>query len=434
MANHTYRLLALGLLGTLGTGMALSMSGRAPAPAPDAAQPALLPALQAKPLEEVHSATLERGESLSQLLSRAQLDAASAQELIRQLSAARDPRTLRPGATLSYRRSAETGGVRSVEVRLDADHTFRMRNQGGSWSGAVETVEVRRDTAVLSGEVSSSLYQALIDGKGDLPKPERERIADVLAEKIFAWQVDFSTDLRDGDRYRVLYERDVRPDGTARAGKILAVQFEVDGEEHSAFLYQHRDGSEDYYAANGASLKRAFLRTPVEFRRISSYFSKGRYHPILHRIRAHKGIDYAAAPGTPVRAVGDGVVARAGWGGGYGNLIEIAHGSGYSSRYGHLRGFARGIRPGARVKQGQVIGFVGMTGLATGPHLHYEFHTDGVAVNPFSIKYLTADPLSGDARARFRAMVADRLGILDRRAGEYRLADVARTQGRRGGD
>jgi murein DD-endopeptidase MepM/ murein hydrolase activator NlpD len=433
MANP-YRLLALGLMGVFGTGMALAMSGRAPAPQPATPAPALLPALQARPLDRELSATLRPGESLSELLARAELDAASAQELIRQLSAARDPRTLRPGATVSYRRAAEGGGVRSVEMRLDADHTFRMRSQGGSWTGAVETVEVRRDTAVLTGEVSSSLYQALLDGRGDLPRAERERIADVLAEKIFAWQVDFSSDLRDGDRYRVLYERDARPDGTARAGKILAVQFEVAGQEHSAFLYRHRDGSEDYYGADGSSLKRAFLRTPVEFRRISSYFSKGRYHPILHRIRAHKGIDYAASSGTPVRAVGDGVVARAGRGGGYGNVIEIRHGRGYSSRYGHLRGFARGVRAGTRVEQGQVIGYVGMTGLATGPHLHYEFHTDGVAVNPFSIKYLTADPLSGDARARFRALVAERVAVLDRRAGEYRVAQAAGTGGRRAGE
>jgi murein DD-endopeptidase MepM/ murein hydrolase activator NlpD len=432
MANP-YRFLALGLLGGFGTSVAVSMSGRAPVPQPATPAPAMLPTLQAKPLDTTSGATLRAGESLSQLLERAELDAATAQTLIARLADVRDPRTLRPGAAATVRRDAETGALKSVEVRLDADQVFRMRNAAGAWTSEVRTVEVRTDTAVLSGKVSSSLYQALLDGRGDLPRAERQAIADVLAEKIFAWQVDFSSDLREGDRYRVLYERQARPDGTARAGKILAVEFEVAGEDHTAFLYRHGDGSEDYYAANGSSLKRAFLRTPVEFRRISSFFSKGRYHPILHRIRAHKGIDYAAAPGTPVRAVGDGVVARAGRGGGYGNVVEIRHGRGYSSRYGHLRGFARGLRAGERVKQGQVIGYVGMTGLATGPHLHYEFHTDGVAVNPFSIKYLTADPLSGAARARFRALVADRVAVLDRRAGEYRVA-AARTPGKTAGE
>ncbi|HET6762031.1 MAG TPA: peptidoglycan DD-metalloendopeptidase family protein [Longimicrobiaceae bacterium] len=432
MANP-YRFLALGLLGVFGTSVAVSMSGRAPVPQPAAPAPEMLPTLQAKPLDHVVGATLRPGESLSQLLQRAEVDAATAQVLIARLAAERDPRTLRPGAAASVRRDAETGALKSVDVRLDADHTFRMRNAAGAWTSEVRTVEVRTDTAVLSGEVSSSLYQALLDGRGDLPRGERQAIADVLAEKIFAWQVDFSTDLRDGDRYRVLYERQARPDGSARAGKILAVEFQVAGEEHTAFLYRHADGSEDYYAANGTSLKRAFLRTPVEFRRISSLFSSGRYHPILHRIRAHKGIDYAAAQGTPVRAVGDGVVARAGRGGGYGNVIEIRHGRGYSSRYGHLRGFAKGLRAGDRVKQGQVIGYVGMTGLATGPHLHYEFHTDGVAVNPFSIKYLTADPLSGQARARFRGLVAERVAVLDRRAGAYRVA-AAPVEGKPAGE
>jgi murein DD-endopeptidase MepM/ murein hydrolase activator NlpD len=433
MANP-YRFFALALLGVFGAGLAVSMSGRAPAPSAPGTAPALLPTLQAKPLDASFSDTLRRGETLSGLLQRSKLDLGDANALIEQLREHQDLRSLRPGAVISYRRAAEGGALKALEMRLDADHTFRMRSTGGAWQGTLEQVEVRKDTAVLAGEVRFSLYQALLAGEGDLPKPERERIADVLAEKIFAWQVDFSRDLREGDRFRILYERDVRPDGTARAGKILAVQFEVDGRDQEAYLYRHADGSEDYYGRDGASLKRAFLRTPVEFRRISSVFSSGRYHPILHRIRAHKGIDYAAAPGTPVRAVGDGVIARAGWAGGYGNLIEIRHGRGYASRYGHMRAFARGMRPGVRVKQGEVIGYVGMTGLATGPHLHYEFHTDGVAVNPFSVKYLTADPLGGQARARFREIVAARVAVLDRRAGAYRLAVAKPSEGRRTGE
>ncbi|HET6229000.1 MAG TPA: peptidoglycan DD-metalloendopeptidase family protein [Longimicrobiaceae bacterium] len=422
--SRPYRVLAAGLLGSCGLALASVFVTSASKADEAAAPPALLPALHAAPLETAYRDTLRKGETLSDLLERARLDAADAHALIEQLRAQQDLRSLRPGAVIAYRRSAATGELRKLEMSLDPDHKVSIRNDGGTMAATVAEVPVRTDTAVLAGEVRTSLYQGLLDGSGSVPRNERERIADVLADRIFAWQVDFSRDLRAGDRYRIMYERDVRPDGTARSGRILAVQFDVAGEDHEAYFFRSPDGTEDYYDARGGSLKRAFLRAPLEFRRISSVFSTGRYHPILHRIRAHKGIDYAAAQGTPVRAVGDGVVARAGHGGGYGNVVEIRHARGYSSRYGHLRGFAPGIHPGTRVRQGQLIGFVGMTGLATGPHLHYEFHTDGVAVNPSSIKYLTGEPLTGGRRDRFRELVAGRVALMDRASNGFRLADA----------
>jgi murein DD-endopeptidase MepM/ murein hydrolase activator NlpD len=422
--SRPYRVLAAGLLGSCGLALASVFATSASTRDEAAAPPALLPALHAAPLETAYRDTLRKGETLSELLERARLDAADAHALIEQLRAQQDLRSLRPGAVIAYRRSAATGELRKLEMSLDPDHKVSIRNDGGTMAATVAEVPVRTDTAVLAGEVRTSLYQGLLDGSGSVPRNERERIADVLADRIFAWQVDFSRDLRAGDRYRIMYERDVRPDGTARSGRILAVQFDVAGEDHEAYFFRSPDGTEDYYDARGGSLKRAFLRAPLEFRRISSVFSTGRYHPILHRIRAHKGIDYAASQGTPVRAVGDGVIARAGRGGGYGNVVEIRHARGYSSRYGHLRGFAPGIHAGTRVRQGQLIGFVGMTGLATGPHLHYEFHTDGVAVNPSSIKYLTGEPLTGGRRERFRELVAGRVALMDRASGGFRLADA----------
>ena len=168
----------------------------------------------------------------------------------------------------------------------------------------------------------------------------------------------------------------------------------------------------------------------MEFRRISSGFTRGRFHPILHIMRAHVGIDYAASPGTPVRAVADGTVRRAGWSGGYGNLLEVAHARGYATRYGHLRSIAKGIRSGTHVRQGQVIGYVGMSGLATGPHLHYEFRTNGRPINPASIRSIQAEPVESGPESRFRQVVDARVAALERAAG-VKLAEAPERARRR---
>jgi murein DD-endopeptidase MepM/ murein hydrolase activator NlpD len=264
--------------------------------------------------------------------------------------------------------------------------------------------------------VRYSLYEALANGHGDIPRRERQRVADQIADQIFETRIDFSNDLNPGDSYQVLYERTVRPDGSARRSRLLAVRFLLGGRLYDAYLFRH-DGQDGWYDRRGQSLKRGFLRAPVEFRRISSGFSRGRFHPILHIMRAHVGIDYAASPGTPVRAVADGVVRRAGWSGGYGNLLEVAHQRGYATRYGHLRGFAKGIRSGTRVRQGQVIGYVGMSGLATGPHLHYEFREGGRPINPASIRSIQAEPVESGPESRFRQVVEARVAALERAAG-----------------
>jgi murein DD-endopeptidase MepM/ murein hydrolase activator NlpD len=298
---------------------------------------------------------------------------------------------------------------------------------------AVQEVPVRADTAVLTGAVESSLYAALLEGEGSgVPSDERERVADLLAERIFAWQVDFSRDLRRGDQFRILYERMVRPDGTARSGRVLGVQFSINGRDYEAYAFELPDGSTDYYDREGESLRRAFLRAPLEFRRISSAFSTGRFHPVLKKKRPHHGIDYAASSGTPVRAVGDAVVRKAGWGGGYGNMVELRHKRGYVTRYAHLKGFARGIRAGTRVRQGDLIGYVGSTGMSTGPHLHYEFHMDGRPVNPNSVKFITGDPVPRRHRDSFRAEVDAQIAALDLASGAVLLADAGARGGRTG--
>jgi murein DD-endopeptidase MepM/ murein hydrolase activator NlpD len=224
--------------------------------------------------------------------------------------------------------------------------------------------------------------------------------------------VDFTRDIQPGDSFRVVFERRVSQDGEVRVGNVLASDLTMSGKRLSAFRFGGvSGGSPLYYDANGGSLRRAFLRAPVQFRRISSNFARRRYHPVLGLSRRHEGTDYAATPGTPVMAAGDGVVLRVGRSGGYGNLIELRHVNGITTRYGHLRGFARSIRQGVRVVQGQTIGYVGSTGLATGPHLHYEFRENGIARDSRRVTLGTGSPVPPQKRADFERE-RDRLLLL----------------------
>ena len=388
------------------------------------ASAALLPAAHANPVDVSVEDTLRRGETLSQLLRRVRLAESEAGALLSELQEYQDPRRMRPGSVISYRRSYTDGSVREMAFKLDADRLLSMQREGDTWTGEIEEVPVRADTAVLSGAVLTSLYSALLHGEGDVPRAEREQVADLLADRVFAWQVDFSRDLRKGDTYRILYERDVRPDGTARSGRVLAVQFSINGRDYEAYRLASTSGRDDYYERDGESLRRAFLKAPLQFRRISSSFSLSRFHPILQRSRPHYGIDYSADAGTPVRAVGDGTVVSAGRSAGYGNLIEIRHMNGYTTRYAHLRGFAKGIRKGMRVKQEDVIGYVGMTGLATGPHLHYEFRKNGNPVDPNSIQQVSGDPVPAARRSEFVALVERQILALDDGSTPVLLADA----------
>jgi murein DD-endopeptidase MepM/ murein hydrolase activator NlpD len=238
----------------------------------------------------------------------------------------------------------------------------------------------------VTGLIESSLYDALDKAMADsfLPGPERRQLAWAIAD-VYDWEVDFSRDLRPGDRFTVLLDRLESSEGERRFGRILAARVDVARTPQYAFYFEQSEGRDvvtGFYDERGRSLRRAFLRAPLQFRRVSSRFG-ARYHPVLHRWRAHEGVDFAAAYGTPVRATADGIVARVGReDNGYGNVIEVRHPNGIRTRYGHLSGFARGVHPGERVAQGETIGYVGSTGLSTGPHLHYEFLVNGRPTNP----------------------------------------------------
>jgi murein DD-endopeptidase MepM/ murein hydrolase activator NlpD len=239
---------------------------------------------------------------------------------------------------------------------------------------------------------------------------------------IFGWDVDFALDIRKGDRFSLVYE-ELHLDGVKyKNGKILAATFENQGRKLKAVLYRDSKGDENYFTPDGESMRKAFIRTPVDFARISSHFNLKRKHPVLHKVRAHRGTDYAAPTGTPVKAAGDGKVLSAGTKGGYGKTIVLQHGQKISTLYAHLHKYARGVRSGARVKQGQVIGYVGSTGMSTGPHLHYEFRVNGIHRNPVKVKLPHAQPIAGAELALFEQQTRDTLAQLETLQNSYQIA------------
>jgi len=239
-----------------------------------------------------------------------------------------------------------------------------------------------------------------------------DRIIMQLAE-IFGWDVDFVFDIRKGDHFAVVYEEFRKDDRKIRDGEILAAEFVNRGRVLRAVRYTNAIGRADYYADSGAAMRKAFLRTPVNFTRISSRFNLRRRHPVLNTIRAHKGVDYAAPHGTPVKATGDGKIEYVGTNGGYGKMVVLRHGGVYSTAYAHLSRYARSMKQGNSVKQGQVIGYVGQTGLATGPHLHYEFRVNGVHHNPLKVPFPKAEPIANKYLADFKAKAEPLLAQLD---------------------
>ena len=343
--------------------------------------------------------TLRRGETLSELFARQGIEGLDVAALGRR--AALDPRRLRSGLVFAFRRETPESEPTRITVRTTPAQRVSFRKGDEGWDTVVEPIAWQPETVRLEGSINNSLYEALDAQVGDdvLDSSERQRLAWDLAD-VYAWQVDFTRDIQAGDHFQVVIERLVSEEGEVRFGRVLASDLTMSGKSLTAFHFE-RGQRTAYYDHDGKSLRRAFLRAPVQFRRISSSFARARRHPVLGITRRHQGTDYAANPGTPVMAAGDGVVLRAGRAGGYGNLIELRHRNGITTRYGHLRGFARGMRSGARVTQGQTIGYVGSTGLASGPHLHYEFRVNGVAKDARRVELGNGAPVGQADRAAF---------------------------------
>jgi murein DD-endopeptidase MepM/ murein hydrolase activator NlpD len=327
--------------------------------------------------------TLRPRETMSELLTRAGV---TGRDYAAFLGASRalDTRRLRPGLVFQLRRLKGDSVAQRIGVRTGPEVRLWVTRLGGDsgWREIVETIPWTTTRLRATGVIRSNLYDALDGAVPDsfLPGKERVALAWAIAD-VYDWEVDFTRDIRPGDRFEVLIERLESPQGEHRFGRILAARVDVAATPSYAFYFESEAGRGGFYDRNGRSLRRAFLRAPLQYRRVSSRFG-GRYHPILNRWRSHQGTDYAAAWGTPVRATADGIITFAGREGGYGNLIEIRHANGIRTRYGHLSKFAKGLRVGQRVTQDQTVGYVGSTGLSTGPHLHYEFLVNGRATNP----------------------------------------------------
>jgi murein DD-endopeptidase MepM/ murein hydrolase activator NlpD len=367
--------------------------------------------------------TVRQGELLVAVLQRAGL---SHDDAARALRAARtvDSRKVRPGTMVTTRVHADSGPA-EILVRTGIDRLVRLqRDPGASASGEAVWLETEEklawhtDTVLIAGVVQTTLSAALQQGGDAFPVGLRNDVAFALAD-ILEYRLDLSRDLHQGDSVQVLVERQRAPNGTVRPGSILAARLTLDGRRVETLRFENgaRDGGESrsaYFDGEGKTMRAAFLRAPLAFRRISSVFGL-RKHPILGIWRAHQGMDYAAAAGTPVRALGNGTVVFAGWKGGYGRVVEIRHRNGYLTRYGHLQGFASGIKRGASVSISRTIGYVGASGLATAPHLHFEVMVGGKQRDPrVALRNVSGEPLSSGQRSAFASRKATLFAMLDR--------------------
>jgi murein DD-endopeptidase MepM/ murein hydrolase activator NlpD len=343
--------------------------------------------------------TLTSGSAIAHVLDSRGFGFDQIQEITRLLEAYRDPRVLRPGTALRFALGT-AGDPARILLALTPDSLLHFVRADSVWTTQIEQVPFVMDTVRISGVVESSLWSAHLGGDLDrFGKADFEDLVYDLAD-VFAWEVDFTRELRRGDSFRIALERKVRPDGSIRSRHFLAIELR-NGDRVLRAIPQPRPGGRfAYFDEEGRSLRGAFLRYPVPYR-ITSRFTNRRFHPVLRQWRAHEGIDYGAPAGAPVEATASGVVTRAGFMGGYGRLVELRHPGEIRTRYAHLSSIPSDVRPGAHVDQGQIIGRVGSTGLATGPHLHYEFLQHGRHRNPLTVELPGAPPVPAASIPQF---------------------------------
>lgn len=338
---------------------------------------------------------VKSGDTLGSIFKRAGLASAELHNLTRSSKQAKVLAALKPGQQLAFLTSEDgkLHKIRLVKSQLESI-TFTKTATGYSYESLLRKPDIAYNFASIT--IDSSLFQSA----------SKAGIADGLTMElasVFGWDVDFVLDIHKGDTFNFVYEELFLDGKKIGNGDIVAAEFNKKDVSYQAVRYTDNDGNNRYFTPNGMSMRKEFLRTPVDFAQISSHFNLKRKHPILHKIRAHKGTDYAADMGTPVKATGNGRVVLAGRKGGYGNTIIIQHGAVYETVYAHLSKYARGIKEGSKVTQGQVIGYVGMSGLATGPHLHYEFHVNGQVRNPVTVKFPNSSPVATAEKPRFLA-------------------------------
>ena len=351
--------------------------------------------LELPPEFERLTLTIKRGDTLDRLFRRNDLDLADLALMVRLPEAAPHLKKLIPGDELQIEH--DDGRLMSLYRELDLTSALKIKREDDAFTTELidRPLQVERKTAY--GRIESSLFESAVDA--GLPDKTVMNLAG-----IFAWDVDFVLDIREGDDYYVLYEQLYQDGEYLGDGEIIAAEFNNNGRTIQAIRYVNKDGRSDYFTPEGNSVRKAFLRAPVDFR-VSSSFNPNRLHPVLKTVRPHRGTDYAAPYGTPIKATGDGKVIFRGVKSGYGNVVILQHGGNITTLYAHMSKFNSNVRNGSRVRQGQTIGYVGKSGLVTGVHLHYEYRLNGVHRNSRTVKLPQADPIPDEYRADFLASV-----------------------------
>ena len=378
------------------------------------------PAGPAAPTLTTDRIVVANGDTLAALFAARNLSATDLAAIMDQDQAAERLKRILPGDVIhvSYTPDAH---IQSLHMQYDEGHYLDVTRQGTAYTAAVTDIPTNVTTAYAHGVIENSLFDAA--GRAGLSDATTMQLI-----QLFAWDVDFAHDIQNGDSFTVLYQKVQRQGYAVADGPILAAEFKTAGKDYRVVRYTDPKGQTGYYTPDGLSIRKALMRAPISYSRISSGFSLHRKHPILGFSRAHQGVDYAAPSGTPIKAAGDGRVTFVGFKGGYGKCVTIDHGGGYSTLYGHLSRFKRGMHAGMHVTQEQVIGFVGMTGLATGPHLHFEVRIGGVPRNPRTVKLPDTRPVQAADLAAFSAASANLLAQLEN-ASDTRLAAAAKGGG-----
>lgn len=380
---------------------------------------------QSTPQYFMREEKVRSGDTLATLLDRLGINDAAAADFIKSDSTARSVMQLRPGKSVQAQ-TADDGSLQWLRTTVVSGRDSPVKNlliarSGDAFKAVEETAAVEMRVEMRSGLINSSLYAAT--DSADIPDPIAVQMID-----MFSTNIDFASDLRKGDRFHVVYETYWQNGEFVRTGRVLAGEFVNNGSTHQSVWFQEPGSKQGggYYGFDGKSLKKAFLKSPLEFSRISSGFSM-RKHPVLGQWKQHKGVDFAALTGTPIRASGDGVLDFVGGQNGYGNVVVVKHWNNYSTAYAHMSRFAAGMRKGSKISQGDVIGYVGSTGWATGPHLHYEFRVNNVAIDPMSVDVPNAQPMTTAQLQQFRSVtggITHRLALMRPQENAIQLASA----------
>jgi murein DD-endopeptidase MepM/ murein hydrolase activator NlpD len=364
---------------------------------------ALLP-IPGEPTVDWRSFGVRSGDTLSSLFKKAGFNDGIMLSVIHGAGEAKKLQRLYAGETLRFATDSE-GFLAGVELQRSKLEILSITHGEDGFIGKKVVREPEVQTAFASGTIDGSLYLAARAASMD------DRLTMEMAG-IFGWDIDFVYDVRKGDRFEVVYEELYLDGEKLGSGRILSANFINRGEDNIAMLYTDAQGETDYYSPTGSSMRKAFLRVPLNAR-VSSSFDLQRRHPVLNVVRPHEGTDYAAPPGTPIKAVGNGRIKFAGWKGGYGRTVVLSHGDNITTLYAHMSKLGKGIKNGGRVKQGETIGYVGSSGMVTGPHLHYEFRVDGAPRNSRTVKLPDAKPIPKNELARFKKFTQQQLAQLD---------------------